>query len=89
MENFDRLKNSIEIFDRLKNSIDFLNRFALFRLDFSSDFLPKKRAIVFQLMLVICYINLKLVHLATASLLYVHSFGDLFLENPKQNINSI
>ena len=41
MENFDRLKK----FDRWKNSIDFLNRFALFRLDFSSDFLPKKRAI--------------------------------------------
>ena len=40
-------------------------------------------------MLVICYTNLKLVHLATAPLLSVHSFGDLFLENPKQNINSI
>ena len=36
----------MEIFDRLKNSIDFLNRFALFRLDFSSDFLPIKRAIL-------------------------------------------
>ena len=46
LKKFDRWKNSIEIFDRLKNSIDFLNRFALFRLDFSSDFLPKKRAIV-------------------------------------------
>ena len=41
-------------------------------------------------MLVICYTNLKLVHLATASLLLsAHSFGGLFLENPKQNINSI
>ena len=46
IEMFDRWKNSIEIFDRLKNSIDFLNRFALFRLDFSSDFLPIKRAIL-------------------------------------------
>ena len=46
LKKFDRWKNSIEIFDRLKNSIDFLNRFALFRLDFSSDFLPKKRAIL-------------------------------------------
>ena len=44
---------------------------------------------VFKLMLVICYTNLKLVHLATASLFSAHSFGDLFLENPKQNINSI
>ena len=40
-------------------------------------------------MLVICYANLKLVHLATASLLFAHPFGGLFLENPKQNINSI
>ena len=31
----------------------------------------------------------KLVHLATESLFSVHSLGDLFLENPKQNINSI
>ena len=45
LKKFDRWKNSIEIFDRLKNSIDFLNRFALFRLDFSSDSLPKKRVI--------------------------------------------
>ena len=50
---FDQLKNSIdwkvwsmEKFDRNIWSIEKFDRFALFRLDFSSDFLPIKRAIV-------------------------------------------
>ena len=34
-------------------------------------------------MVVMRYTHLKLVHLATVSLRSIHSFGDLFLENPK------